>query len=374
MTRPDLAVLGQDPRFGGGARAQTEAFWRGATELGRRPELLYLAHPSLAGRDPGPVLPRHGDRAPLPLLDGMSQVVGARRLGSRLHGARAVWVVATVASYGLAAARAHRRYGCWIGTSLEDEWRSRRGGLPRSRRFALRLNAPILRRVERNVLRRAARVFATSPASQRAVAEAAGLSEESVALLPIPVDTEALSPAPDAEWRAGLEAPTLVFVGRADDPRKNVALLLDAWEPIRRSFPGATLRLVGRPPRGPLPAGVVAVGEAPSVAAELRPATLFVLPSLQEGFGIAAAEALACGVPVVTTPSGGPEDLVRRSAGGVVLERHDPSELTATVTGLLADPARLSAMRDRGRAHVEREHSPARFRERLALALAEVAP
>ena len=104
----------------------------------------------------------------------------------------------------------------------------------------------------------------------------------------------------------------------------------------------------------------------PSVAAHLRRATLFVLPSWQEGFGIAAAEALAAGLPVVTTPSGGPEALVRDSGGGVVLEGFSAEELAATVRGLLADPAPPRAMRRSGREYVEREHSPARFRELLA--------
>jgi glycosyltransferase involved in cell wall biosynthesis len=107
------------------------------------------------------------------------------------------------------------------------------------------------------------------------------------------------------------------------------------------------------------------------VAAQLRRATLFVLPSLQEGFGIAAAEALAAGLPVVTTPSGGPEALVSDSGGGIVLSGFSPEELAEAVRGLLEDPARLAELRRRGREYVVREHSPARFRELLAEALAE---
>ncbi len=366
-------MVGQDPRFGGGARAQTEAFWRGAVELGRQPELLYLAHPSLAGRDPGPVLPRHGERSPVPLLDGVTQILGARRLARRLAEPREVWVVATAASYGLAAARSGYPYACWIGTGLEDEWRSRRAALPRSRRLALALNAPLLRLVERTVLRRARRIYATSPASRRSVAAAGRLREEDVGLLPIPVDTDVFSPAPDAAWRRGLSEPVLVFAGRGDDPRKNVALLLDAFARIRSGVPAARLRLVGRPPHGRLPDGVDAVGEVGSVADELRRATIFVLPSRQEGFGIVAAEALACGIPVVATPSGGPEELVRASGGGVVLRRHDAGELADVVRALVADPDRLAAMRTHGRSYVEREHSPAALRTRLAAAFEEVA-
>ena len=100
----------------------------------------------------------------------------------------------------------------------------------------------------------------------------------------------------------------------------------------------------------------------PSVAAHLRRATLFVLPSWQEGFGIAAAEALATGLPVVTTPSGGPEALVRDSGGGVVLEGFSAEELASTVRELLADPPRL-----------ERD-APARPRVRRARALSRTLP
>ena len=80
---------------------------------------------------------------------------------------------------------------------------------------------------------------------------------------------------------------------------------------------------------------------------------------------------MAAGLPVVTTPSGGPEALVRDSGGGVVLGGFSAEELATTVNALLADPERLAAMRTRAREHVAREHSPARLRELLADAFAE---
>jgi len=144
-----------------------------------------------------------------------------------------------------------------------------------------------------------------------------------------------------------------------------VRLLFDAL-PL---LPGVHLLLVGEAPAAPLPDRVEAVGPVASVVPPLQRGTLFVLPSHQEGFGIAAAEAMATGLPVVTTPSGGPEALVRDSGGGVVLSGFAPEELATTVRGLLADPTRLGEMRRRGREYVAREHSPARLRELLAEAL-----
>ena len=244
-------------------------------------------------------------------LHAANQVAAARRLAPLVGEADEVWVVAATADHGLPAARSGRPYACWVGTSRDDEWRGQRRGLSRSRRRMLSVSLLGLRRLEREVLQRSTCVFATSEASRATIEPA--LDGRQIEILPIPVDTQQFTPASEAVWEAGWEQPTIVFVGRADDPRKNIALLLDAFALVLLERPTARLRLVGTPPRRPVPPQVEVVGEVAEVAPYLRDATIFTLPSWQEGFGIVVAEALSCGIPVVTTPCGGPEDVVRRS-------------------------------------------------------------
>lgn len=367
----DLAVIGQDPRFGGGFFSFASAFWRASIELGRDPHLLYLSRVARGGpprTEEHP--PFRGTAFPSPLreIEGVNQLLGARRIASRARDARSLWVVAASAPYGAAAPRTHRPYACWLATGLESEWAARRPELSPSRHAALAVSAPLLRRLERDVIAGARLVFTISPSSRDEVAASSDRTD--VDWLPIPVDAERLQPAADEEWLASLDEPRLVFVGRGADPRKNVRLLLEALPLIRQRLPGTTLRLVGEPPTARLPEGAIAVGPVDDIAAELRRASLFVLPSLQEGFGIVVAEAFACGVPAVVTPSGGPETLVRDAGGGAVLEGFSAEELAETVADLLTDRERLTEMRRDARAYVEREHAPARLTELLARAFA----
>jgi glycosyltransferase involved in cell wall biosynthesis len=383
----DLGDVGQDPQLRGGYRSQVEAFWRAARELGREPYLFCLGHrraTSIARRTFA--VATHaidadafsGMRYPaiLPEVPSLNHAVNARRMSTAVHRARSLWVVTTSAHHGFPAAAAGRRYACWVGTGFTEEAKSRRHGLTASRQLFLQLHSPTFRRVERQVLRRATQVYATSPSSRDAVAAAAELAPESIRLLPIAVEPEVFRPEPDESWLARLEQPVVVFVGRSPDPRKNVGLLVGAFAEIKRRLPAARLRLVGRPPlqsiRERLPDGTEVLGEVDSVAYALRTASLFVLPSLQEGFGVAVAEALASGVPAVVTPCGGPEHMIRSSASGIVLSTFTLEELVETVTQLLGDPHRLLEMRRRGRDYVTRWHSPQRLARLLSQAFVEL--
>jgi glycosyltransferase involved in cell wall biosynthesis len=371
----DFAIVTADPGFGGGSRALTAALWEAASEIGREPELHFLRNPSLPATEDDPVFTKRRvahSALPLPDLASYKVWLSAPRIADRLRKARACFVCAPVASYGYAAALARRAYGCWVATTADDEWEARRGGLDRRRRAARAVNAPLEHKLEHETLRRARTVWAISPAAAHVVAEAMHVPEERVRVVRIPVDTQRFSPLPDDEWKRGLEQPTLAFVGRASDPRKNVSLLLDAFARLRERLPHVRLVLVGAPPSQTVPDGVEVLGEVPSVAEPLRRAALFVLPSLQEGFGLVVAEALASGVPAIVTPSGGPEELVRESGGGEVLSGFGVEEFADRIEALLSDEGRLVAMRGQGRAYVVSRHDPAHLRDALREALEDL--
>jgi glycosyltransferase involved in cell wall biosynthesis len=357
----DLAVLGQDPRFGGGGVALTDAFLTASREAGRDPVLLYEPHPGLEPR-----------RLTWRRVEAVRQLAAARRLELPAREARSLWIAASLAQHGAAAPRSRRAYGCFVATTIRAEWHGRAAGLPRGRRLAAAASIPLLERLERRILGDAAALYATSAASCADVAAVAGRAERDVRLLRLPIDAEQFTPATDHAWQTALAGPVLVFVGRADDPRKNLPLLLEAFAELRRRRPEARLLLVGRPPGQPPPAGVEALGTVPDVAGALRRAALLVLPSRQEGFGIVAAEALAAGLPVVSTPCGGPEELIRESGGGIVLDGFDPEELAAAILALAEDRERAAAMRTAGRTYVIDVHAPSRFRRHVATALREL--
>jgi glycosyltransferase involved in cell wall biosynthesis len=383
----DVAIVAEDPWLLGGLRSHALGLWRSLSELGRNPHLFYLSRTRSVSGLRRVVALRSREEAYPPLvgttypcflrgLPAPNHILGAARIAGSIRASRSIFVLATAGYQGYGAVLSGRPYACWLGTGLMDEWEARRGRTARSRRVAFGLNGPLLQRLEREVIREAALVFATSPASRRTIASAGALPLDSVRILPIPIDAAAFAPEPDEVWQRRLEQPTIVFVGRADDARKNVGLLLEAFRALHTRVPEARLRIIGRPPphalRARIGERVELLGEVESVVDHLRTGSLFVLPSLQEGFGIAVAEALACGVPAVVTPSGGPEALVRNSGSGVVLTSFAVEELVEAMAALLGDQARLATMRASGRDFVVREHAPERVRQRVAAALAEL--
>jgi len=84
---------------------------------------------------------------------------------------------------------------------------------------------------------------------------------------------------------------------------------------------------------------------------------LHVLLSRNEGFGIATAEAMACGVAVVATDVPGNADILRHSAAGMLVAPGNIKPSVPAIAALLADPDRRAAMGVQGRAQAQARYS-----------------
>jgi N-acetyl-alpha-D-glucosaminyl L-malate synthase BshA len=163
-------------------------------------------------------------------------------------------------------------------------------------------------------------------------------------------------PAADPSSRTGLAPPghrILVHVSNFR-PVKRLTDVIRIFAGVRRALP-ATLVLAGDGPERE-PAEIEAdrlglrphvrfIGKVENVADLLRGADLFLLPSETESFGLAALEAMACGLPVVATRVGGLPELVEDGESGALESVGDLEALTARAVAMLGDADRLAAMR-----------------------------
>lgn len=136
---------------------------------------------------------------------------------------------------------------------------------------------------------------------------------------------------------------TVVSVGFAT-PRKGHRYLLQAWSKIDRS--SANLIIVGAESEytkvlfGPHEGQFTHIPRVPN--AQLRnllvTASVFVLPSVEDGFAQAAMEALACGVPVICSANAGVADLIIDGVNGWVVPARDPDAIADRLSRLMDDP------------------------------------
>jgi glycosyltransferase involved in cell wall biosynthesis len=222
------------------------------------------------------------------------------------------------------------------------------------------------RELYRRLLAPPRRVVAVSRVLAHDVARALGVSEKALAVLPNAVPVDEFRPGAVADR----DANELLYVG-ARKASKGIETLLRAFAAVRARRPAVRLRMIGSPGQPADEAhwrvrvdelgirDAVAFEPAASregVAAAMRRATLFVHPSPHETFGMVAAEALASGLPVAATPSGGVEEIVGRDGrfGAIALSSTAPALADAIERALAAAPrVDRAAMR----AHVEANYA-----------------
>jgi glycosyltransferase involved in cell wall biosynthesis len=216
------------------------------------------------------------------------------------------------------------------------------------------------------VARRMDRIITGSHNSRQSVQQAFALRDEQITAIHDGVDTRVFRP---------LELPrrqnSILYVGNSDDRNKGARYLIEAVGMLRDRGTFAHLTFVDRPGAEAAPRMVRALGLGDRVtsvneerarrglgrlsdeelARVYSESQILVSPSLYEGFGLPAAEASACGTPVIATTAGALPEVIAGGETGLLVPPGDASALADAIAMLLADPDRRVAM---GAAGVER--------------------
>ena len=208
--------------------------------------------------------------------------------------------------------------------------------------------------------------IAISAGLARYLAEREGLDEERFEIVHYGIVAGSEPPPPPG-------APRLAVVGRLV-PIKGHATLLEALAAAQRRVPGLTLEVAGD---GPLDAGLReaaarhGVADAVTFLGRVAPATpvleraeLVVVPSLGEGFGMVALEAMERGRAVVASAVGGLPEIVDDGRTGLLVPTGDAGALAAAIVELASDPARTAAMGAAGRERAVTAFTQARCTDR----------
>ena len=219
----------------------------------------------------------------------------------------------------------------------------------------------VMTALARAYARGAAAIVADSEHSRSAIVERLGLPAERIAVIPVGLGREfvAAPPSPAQRDRYALGPRYVLYVGTFL-PHKNLPRLLRAWAALPPTLRGTHRLILAGGDRGGRPAleaearalGVMAsVGFPGLVADEDLPAVYsgaaaLVLPSLEEGFGLPALEAMACGAPVIASRRGALPEVV--GDAGVLVDPEQSDALMLALRRVLGNDAERAALARRG--------------------------
>ncbi|MGB1251319.1 MAG: glycosyltransferase family 4 protein [Candidatus Promineifilaceae bacterium] len=244
-----------------------------------------------------------------------------------------------------------------LATLLEVERQALLADAPLLRKTWSRLMTRTCQSFEQVALRRADHVFAISQYTYELANRT--IDAHKLSLTPSGIDTTFFSPA--ATYAA--DGP-FIAVGRWADPRKNVRMLFKAYHQMREQITVPRLMLVGqtRPTEADW-AYAVSLGIADDIdicqnvsrtelAQCYRDASLFLMSSDEEGLGIVVLEAMASGLPVISTRSGGPNLIVQDGINGYLVDVGDAEGLARQTVALMRDPNKRYVMSETAHAFV----------------------
>lgn len=194
------------------------------------------------------------------------------------------------------------------------------------------------------------RIVCVSHSVRRFHARRSGLPHSHYAVIPNGIDADAYAPDPDlrSRFRKRYGIPPgdvlLAFVGRLD-PQKGIDTLLAAISHLGARQSPVNVVIAGDGPKRSIVENFIAHGEGgrstrwvgfvSDVRSVLAAADIFVMPSRWEGFGLAAAEAMAAGLPVIASDLAPLRELITDRGTGLLVEPGSAVALTDAIEELL---------------------------------------
>ncbi|TPQ27240.1 colanic acid biosynthesis glycosyltransferase WcaL [Bradyrhizobium guangdongense] len=178
-------------------------------------------------------------------------------------------------------------------------------------------------------------------------------------------------------FQAPRETIRTIFCAVRLAPEKGLPFLLEAMDALIRLHPEITLRVAGDgPSRADLMESVKARGlerhvtflgilNEAEIIGELQTADIFVLPSLAEGLPISVMEAMAVGVPVISTNIAGTSELVEDGSAGLLVRPADAHALVTALDRMIKDYSFRKSASSTGRQKVESEFDSDKETEKL---------
>jgi glycosyltransferase involved in cell wall biosynthesis len=245
----------------------------------------------------------------------------------------------------------------------------------------------------RNMILRHAGVFVaicTDLASELAVN---GVNSAAIRLVPNSVDTQKFRPVNRREkqmLRTKLALPQddtiITYTGRLVS-YKGLPLLLDVWTELNRERKDSTLVLLGSGgldmhnceaelkayvSEHGLRDSVHFAGDVPNVHEYLQASDIFVFPTESDAFPLALVEAMACGLPVVSTPVGGIKDIITHMHDGLLVPPAERRQTYDALTTLMAEPALAARLGEAARQTVQERYSAAKVTQKYVALFTEV--
>ncbi|RYY02748.1 MAG: glycosyltransferase family 1 protein [Gammaproteobacteria bacterium] len=211
--------------------------------------------------------------------------------------------------------------------------------------------------MQQKVVQQLNHIITVSQQSQKDIADAFACPTEKITVIPNGIDTDIFKPLPNISrkpWQ-------IITTASSDQPLKGLSVLLNALSQLRSEFPQLHLLVIGKlKPEGATEQELKTLKlngcvefktgiSTEQLVIEYAESKIAVVPSLYEGFGLPAGEALACGIPLICSDGGALPEVVGDAA--LMVKAGDINELTQALRKLLNDDFFREKLSVAGRTH-----------------------